>query len=377
LFAEGLEKSEIKDYVKKISKIINEINKLEPEEQEVLLQKHKDEISEREVKKEGELPELPLTKHQEKNGIVMRFAPSPSGALHVGHAISGCLNFVYVQRYNGKFYVRIEDTNPENIYPPAYELIEQDSNWLFNNSAEIIIQSDRMEIYYKYAKKLINKYSAYVCSCSQEEFKEISKNKKECSCRKQTKKENLKKWEKMLRGNYDPGEVILRFKTPDETGGMKHKNPAMRDFPLARINETNHPRQGKKYRVWPLMNLSVPVDDIELKMTHIIRAKEHRDNAQRQKMIFKILGKKYPWDAYLGRWHIKGLRLSASEITRGVENGKYSGWSDKNLPTIQALKKQRYQPEAFWRLTQHIGLKEVDKTIEKNEFFRLLKMFNK
>ncbi len=66
----------------------------------------------------------------------------------------------------------------------------------------------------------------------------------------------------------------------------------MRDFPLARINLTEHARQKKKYRVWPLMNLAVAVDDIEMKMTHIIRAKEHRDNAERQKMILKFLERK-------------------------------------------------------------------------------------
>src|SRR3989338_965351 len=118
--------------------------------------------------------------------------------------------------------------------------------------------------------------------------------------------------------NYKEGVAVLRFKS-----SMADKNPAMRDFPLARINETEHPLQKKKYRVWPLMNLAVSVDDIEMGMTHIIRAKEHRDNAQRQEMIYKVLGKKYPWTAFLGRWHIKGMRLSATEITQGVKDGKY------------------------------------------------------
>src|SRR4030042_256112 len=81
------------------------------------------------------------------------------------------------------------------------------------------------------------------------------------------------------------GQAVLRFKSD-----MKHKNPAMRDFPLARIVLTEHPRQKNKYRVWPLMNLAVTVDDIEMKMTHIIRGKDHLDNAKRQEMIYKVLG---------------------------------------------------------------------------------------
>jgi len=177
--------------------------------------------------------------------------------------------------------------------------------------------------------------------------------------------------------DFKEGEAVLRFRTPEKYGGMKNKNPAMRDFPLARINETKHPRQGKKYRVWPLMNLSVTIDDIEMELTHIIRAKEHMDNAKRQRMIFEILGKIYPWDTYLGRWHIEGLKLSASEITKGVEEGKYSGWNDPKLPTLQALAKKGYSPKAFHKMAEKRGLSEVDKKITKKEFFILLDKYNK
>jgi glutamyl-tRNA synthetase len=216
---------------------------------------------------------------------------------------------------------------------------------------------------------------AYVCTCEPDKFREYSKEKLNCPCSGLDVENNKKRWDLMLgkeKKRYDQGEAVLRFRSD-----MKHPNPAMRDFPLARINETEHPRQWKKYRVWPLMNLSVTVDDIEMKLTHIIRAKEHMDNAKRQKMIFEVLGKKYPWDAYLGRWHIEGLRLSASEITAGVEEGKYSGWDDPELPTLQALAKKGYSPKAFHKMAEHRGLSEVDKKITKEEFFKLLDKYNK
>ncbi len=384
LFNEGLEKSKVKEIMPKIKKIIEKVSKLNLDKQKKEFEKIKEIISERKVR-EG-LSELPNA----EKGVVMRIAPSPSGAMHVGHALTASISYVYVKKYGGKFYVRIEDTNPENIYEPAYDLLKKDSDWLFEKKAKIVIQSDRMEIYYKYAKKLISVGKAYVCTCSGDEFREFSKQKKDCQCRSFNVKENLERWKKMLdtpplaypdksskkistkgKKGFGEGEAVLRFKSD-----MTHKNPAMRDFPLARINLTKHPRQGKKYRVWPLMNLSVAVDDIEQKMTHIIRAKEHRDNAQRQEMIFKVLGKKYPWAAYLGKWHIKGLRLSASGITKGIKEGKYSGWDDAKLPTIQALKK-KYKPEAFWKMAENRGLSEVDKVIDKKEFFVLLDKFNK
>lgn len=93
---------------------------------------------------------------------------------------------------------------------------------------------------------------------------------------------------KLPKENYKVGEAVLRFKS-----SMQDSNPAMRDFPLARINESEHPKQKKKYRVWPLMNLAVSVDDIELGMTHIIRGKDHMDNAKRQKKIFDILERNF------------------------------------------------------------------------------------
>jgi len=369
LFNEGLKKEEVKKFIKEISKIVLDVNKLSLEKQKKEFEKLEKLISHRKVR-EG-LPKLPST----EKGVVMRIAPSPSGALHVGHALTACISFDYFQKYGGKFFVRIEDTNPENIYPPAYDLIKKDSEWLFDKKAKIIIQSDRMEIYYKYAEKLIKKNSAYVCTCSGDEFRNYSKQKKSCPCRKLNIKENLKNWEKMLnKKGFKVGDAVLRFKSSE---GMKHKNPAMRDFPLARINLTKHARQKNKYRVWPLMNLSVTADDIELKMTHIIRAKDHRDNAERQKMIYKVLGKKYPWESYLGRWKFKDMELSSTKITEGVRSGKYSGWDDENLPTISALRKKGYKPEAFWKFAEHIGLSESDKVIDKKEFFKLLDVFNK
>ena len=131
-----------------------------------------------------------------------------------------------------------------------------------NVSDKTYFKSDRLDIYYEYAEKLINKKAAYVCTCSAEKFKEFADMQKDCPCRKNDMKKNLELWNKMTdKYGFREGQAVLRFKS-----SMKDKNPAMRDFPLARINLASHPRQNKKYRVWPLMNFSVSVDDIEDKM---------------------------------------------------------------------------------------------------------------
>jgi glutamyl-tRNA synthetase len=374
LFNEGLKKEEVGNYAKKVGEIVNEINKLSIEKQEKEFEKLKETVSER-PHREG-LPELP---NVPKTGVIMRFAPSPSGPLHLGHIFSNMISSLYVKKYGGKFYIRIEDTNPESIYPPAYEEFKKDCDWLFGNVTEYIIQSDRMKLYYKYAEKLIQKGFAYVCTCPSEKFKEFADSKKECPCRNISIQENIERWESMLdRSGYKEGEAVLRFKTPEEFQGMQNPNPAMRDFPLARINLTPHPRQKKKYRVWPLMNLSVTVDDIELGMTHVIRGKDHRDNSERQKMMYTVLGfeKKFPWTFFMGKFKFSDLIMSKRKIQAAINAGEYEGFDDIRLPTIASFRKKGYKPEAFAKFAEQRGLSEVDKVITEKEFLEIIDTFN-
>jgi len=385
LFNHGLEKDKINEVMGDVNDIMGRVNAMTNEEQIVLFEKHKDLVGHREVR-EG-LREL---ENVSKSGVVMRFAPSASGPMHIGHGISASSSYIYFKKYGGKFYVRIEDTNPEASFKEAYKLLKEDSKWLFDGDAEIVIQSERMDLYYKYAEKLIKKDVSYVCSCDGDKFREYSGKKKNCPCRKLSVKENLERWKKMLalgvypdkssskistEGNkkgYKSGEAVLRFKSE-----MSHKNPALRDFPLARINEESHPLQGKKYRVWPLMNLSVSVDDIEMRMTHIIRGKDHRDNAEKQKMIYEALGKKFPEVYFLGIIHFKDLELSTSKMREMIKEGFYSGWDDEKLPTLLSLRKRGYKASAFWKFAEQIGLNEIDKNMDRKEFFTLLDGFGK
>lgn len=367
LFVEGLKKEDIKKYGKKISEIISEINSLPLEKQKEEFEKLKNKISERKVR-EG-LEELPNA----ENGVVMRFRPSPSGPLHVGHLISNMLSSLYVKKYGGKFYVIIDDTDPKTVLPEAYEDIKKDCDWAFGNVYKYLNASDRMEIYYRYIEKLIEKNSTYVCTCPPDKFKKFSESKKDCPCRKLSVKENFERWEKMKDKNgFQPGEAVVRFKSD-----MKHKNPAMRDFPLARISLEKHPLQGNKYRVWPLMNLSVAVDDMELGMTHIIRGKDHMDNAERQKMIFKVFNKQYPFAFFIGRIKFKDLSLSKRKITEAIKEGKFENLEDERLPTIASLRKRGYKPEAFAKFVEQRGITEVDKVMDSKEFFTVINNFNR
>lgn len=372
LFNEGLEKSEVKNVMPKIQATIKEIGKLSLQEQEKEYEKIHDLISERHGR-EG-LPELPNAK---KGKVIMRFRPAPSGPLHVGHIIANLASSLYVENYGGKFYVIIDDTDPETALLESYKKIKEDCDWIFGNVYKYLNSSDMIEKHYEYAEKLIVKNSAYVCTCSQEDFKKFSEAKKNCPCRSLNIKENTERWKKMLDKNgFGEGKAVLRFKTPDEIGGMSHKNPAMRDFPLARINTKSHPIQKNKYRVWPLMNLAVAVDDMELEMTHVIRGKDHKDNAERQKLIFKVFNKEYPWTFFIGRIKFTDLVLSKRKIESMIKSGEFSGHDDERLPTISSLRKRGYKPETFCKFIEQRGLTEVDKVISGKDFFEALDVFN-
>ncbi len=368
LFNHGLKKEDIKKIMPEILKTLKKINSFSVEEQKKQFDKVEKLIGHRR-EREG-LPELKNV--DRKKGVVTRFAPSPSGPLHAGHVLSAMPSSLYVKKYGGKFYVRIEDTNHENIYENAYKMIKDECEWLFDNVEEYIIQSDRLKIYYKYAKKLIDFGFGYVCDCDNEKFKEMIEKQKECPCRKLNRKDNLLRWKKMLDAKgYEEEEAALRFR-----GNIKDSNPAFRDFPLARINLAEHPRQKKKFRVWPLMNLAVAVDDIEFKTTHAIRGKDHRDNSVRQKMIYSVLKKKFPESLFIGRINFDDFELSTTKTRKAIESGEYSGWDDSRLPFVASLKKRGYKKEAFELMALQRGISEVDKVISQKDFYELLDRYN-
>ncbi|MCA9485422.1 MAG: glutamate--tRNA ligase, partial [Nanoarchaeota archaeon] len=176
LFNHGLDKKDISKVMPELNKIISEVNGMSDSNRENEFEKLKSLIPEREVK-EKSLPDF-------SGKVVMRFEPSPSGPLHVGHSYVLALNSELVRKHNGKFILRIGDTNPENIYEPAYKLIPEDTDWLTKgNVSEVIVQSDSLEKYYQYFEKFIDIGKAYVCSCDPEAYRKGIGHGKACDRR--------------------------------------------------------------------------------------------------------------------------------------------------------------------------------------------------
>ncbi|WP_010477081.1 glutamate--tRNA ligase [Thermococcus zilligii] len=359
------ENPELRGKAKEITPLVNEIvgkvNSLSLEEQEAKLKELYPEFFEGKKEKREEKKGLPPLPKAEKGKVVTRFAPNPDGAFHLGNARAAILSHEYARMYDGKFILRFDDTDPKVKRPEPifYEWIKEDLEWLGFKIDEIHSASDRLEIYYDYAEKLIKMGKAYVCTCQPEEFSELRDRGIACPHREEPVEVQLKRWRKMLNGEYKEGEAVVRIKTD-----LKHPNPAVRDWPALRIvDDPDHPRTGNKYRVWPLYNFASAIDDYELGITHIFRGQEHAENETRQRYIYDYFGWEYPVTVHHGRLSIEGVILSKSKTRKGIMEGKYLGWDDPRLGTIRALRRRGIRPEAIRELIIGVGLKRSDATI--------------
>ena len=337
-----------------LPEILAEVEAMSVEEREAKLTALSPEMIEKmHEKKERvhELPELP----EAGNGVVMRFAPNRSGPLHLGHARASVLNDYYAKKYGGKFYYRVEDTDPKRVDPEAYDMVMEDLKWLGIGITDVVYQSDRFQIYYDLARELIKLGGAYMCTCDNDEFREKKLKKQPCPCRDLSVEENLRRFDDMLAGKYQEGEITMRVKTD-----IAHPDPAVRDFAAMRVlTSVKHPRRPEIF-VYPLMNFSVAVDDHLLGMTHVIRGKDHIANTRRQEYIYRYFGWKMPHFYHYGRMSIAGLELSTSGMRKGINEGLYTGWDDIHLGTLRALARRGIQPDAVRAAVVDIGMGDTD-----------------
>jgi len=335
-----------------IDKIVADVNKMKLDDQtkELLLCDPNLMVKE----KKERIYELPALENGDK-GVVMRIAPGPSGPLHIGHSRVSVLNDEYVKRYGGKLILRFEDTNPEKIAPEAYDMIPDDLDWLGVKIHETMTQSDRFQIYYDITRKLIDMGKAYVCTCNADDWREKKEEMRACPCRELPIEKQAERYDRMLSNGYKEEEAIAVVKTD-----LHHPNPAVRDFVALRIVDHPHPRVGTKYNIYPMMNLSVAIDDHLSGMTHVIRGKDHLNNTFRQEYIYDYMKWKKPHFYHYGLVSIPESVLKTSIIKKGIKDGEYTGWDDIRTGTLGALKKRGIRPEAIRRYWVESGMKPID-----------------
>ena len=250
--------------------------------------------------------------------VRVRFAPSPTGHLHVGGARTAIFNWLFAQHHKGRFVLRIEDTDVARSTRESEEMVLDDLRWLGLQWDEgPFRQSERTTLYRDVAEQLLSRGLAYRCYCTEEELEEK---------RKQAEKENrpphydLKCW---YNPRNDDAPHAIRFHVPDNgdvtikdliRGEVSWKRESLGDFIVMRSDGL------------PTYNFSVVVDDHDMEITHVIRAEEHLTNTHRQVLIYRSLGWTVPEFAHvsliLGQDRTKlSKRHGATSVSAYAEEG--------------------------------------------------------
>ncbi len=298
-----------------------------------------------------------------KGEVVTRFAPNPSGPMHLGHCRAALFSYWYAEKYGGKFLLRFDDTDPKTKKPvkEAKDSFLEDLGWLgVKRIDKIVFASDRLERYCEVAGELIEKGKAYVCKCKTETWRNNAKKSLPCPCREKEPEEHAKRWRKMLAHELKEGQAVLRLKTD-----LCHKDPSQRDWWMAKIvDEPEHTNpKAKSKHVWPSYNLASAIDEHDLGITLIIRGQEHSQNETKQKFLYEYMKWEYPRAIHFGKIMIEGIELSKSRIAKGVEEGKYTGMDDPRIGTVQMMRKRGFEPEAIANTIMSLGIRPNDAAV--------------
>jgi glutamyl-tRNA synthetase len=259
--------------------------------------------------------------------VVTRFAPSPTGFLHIGGARTALFNWLYARHTGGKFLLRIEDTDRKRSTPEAIDAILAGLEWLgLQWDEEPVYQFSRRDRHAEAAQTLLDKGLAYRCYCTPEELDAMREKAKaeKCSMR----------YDGTWRDR-DPSEApegvdpVIRFRAPQEgstviedavQGRVEVANSELDDLIMLRADGT------------PTYMLSVVVDDHDMGVTHAIRGDDHLTNAFRQTQIFQALGWEPPVFAHIPLIHgADGAKLSKRHGALGVEAYRDMGYLPEAL----------------------------------------------
>ncbi len=253
--------------------------------------------------------------------IITRFAPSPTGFLHIGGARTALFNYYFAKSLNGEFHLRIEDTDRIRSTKEATNAIIEGLNWLeIKHDGEIVFQSANEEHHIKAAHKLLETQFAYKCYASTEELEalrtEALKTGKSFRSPYRDKKSEQNK------------PYTIRFRVPDGNtqikdlvqGSINWDNTNFDDFVLLRADGT------------PTYMLAVVVDDHNMNITHVVRGDDHLINAGRQAMVYQALGWTIPTWAHLSLIHgPDGKKLSKRHGALSVQEYRDMGYLPSGL----------------------------------------------
>ena len=305
--------------------------------------------------------------------VATRFAPSPTGPLHIGGVRTALFNWLYSKNHNGKFFLRIEDTDKERSKEEFKLQILNSLKWIgINHDGEEYIQSKNIESHIKVVNKLLETGNAYKCYCSSDEIEEQKLRAKQ----KKIPYIYNRKWR-------DKSEIeapqdvkpVIRFKSKIEgstkindlvQGDIEIENNTIEDFIILRRDGT------------PTYNLSASVDDHIMDMTHIIRGDDHKINTFKQIQIYEALQWEKPLFAHIPLIHtLEGKKLSKRDNASTIDDYEKIGIMPDALRNYLMRLGWSYKDKEIFSLEESIkyfNLEGIGKSPSKLDMSRILSM---
>ncbi|MBQ7776485.1 MAG: glutamine--tRNA ligase/YqeY domain fusion protein [Lachnospiraceae bacterium] len=294
-----------------------------------------------------------------------RFPPEPNGYLHIGHAKSILLNYGLAQKYNGKFNMRFDDTNPTKEKIEFVESIKADIEWLGADWEDrLFFASDYFGQMYEGAVKLIKKGKAYVSDLSAEEIREYRGTfevpGKNDPSRDRSVEENLQMFEDMKNGKYADGEKVLRAKID-----MASPNINMRDPVIYRVAHMTHHNTGDTWCIYPMYDFAHPIEDAIEGITHSICTLEFEDHRPLYDWVVRELEYPHPpKQIEFAKLYLTNVVTGKRYIKKLVEDGIVDGWDDPRLVSIAALRRRGFTPSSIKMFVELCGVAKANSSVD-------------
>ena len=297
--------------------------------------------------------------------IVTRFPPEPNGYLHIGHALSICLNFGIAEEVNGICNLRFDDTNPAKEELEFIKSIEEDVRWLgFDWSGQTKYASDNFHQFFEWAVYLIKKGLAYVDDLTADEIREyrgtLTEVGRDSPYRNRSTEENLQIFHDMRDGKFPEGERVLRAKIDMGSGNINLRDPV-----IYRILNAHHPRTGDTWCVYPTYDFAHGQTDALEGVTHSLCTLEFADHRPLYEWFIEALPvPSEPKQYEFAKLQISHTVLSKRNLTRLVMEQHVSGWDDPRLPTLSGLRRRGVPAEAVKDFVARVSVSKNEGEVE-------------
>lgn len=295
--------------------------------------------------------------------IHTRFPPEPNGYLHIGHAKAITVNYGIAQRFQGKFNLRFDDTNPVTEDVEYVDSIRADVRWLGAEWDNEFYASDYFPQLYAYAVELIKKGLAYVDDSTKEEIEAMKGNPavpaQASPYRSRSIEENLDLFERMKNGEFPDGARVLRT-----MGDLSSPNMHMRDPIMYRIKHAHHHRTGDQWCIYPMYDFAHGQSDSIEGITHSLCSLEFIHHRPLYEWYIEKLGIFPSRQIEFARMNVAYLITSKRKLLKLVTEGHVTGWDDPRMPTISGMRRRGYPAQGIINFCERAGVAKRDNTIE-------------